>query len=812
VLNGIRVLDLADERGNAAALILAGLGAEVIAVEPPGGNPARRLAPFAGDRVDPNGSLVHWAANRGKRSVVLELGDPRFAELVRSADVLFETGELAGAGLGADALAALNPGLVHVALTPFGSDGPKSTWQAPDLVALAAAGQLRLCGDADRAPVRCSVPQAWYHASGDAAGAALLGLIERQRSGLGQYCDVSAQQSVMQATQSLVLNAPFGVPLAVRVGGGMQLGPLKVQLVWPCKDGTVSITFIFGASAGPFSRRLFEWIHEEGMCDDATLGKDWIMFATQLHLGEETHEEFERLKAVVGEFCLTKTKQELLDGAMERKLLIAPASTIEDVYGFDHFRERDYWDEVDHAELGKVVRYPGPIVQPSTGRLANIGRAPRLGEHTEEVLADLADPARRPAPSAAAAAGSGAPAAGDARALAGLKVLDFMWSLAGPQITRVIADHGATVVRVESSEKIEMGRTLNPFWEDKPDPEGSGLFGNANAGKLGICLDLNKPEGREVVLDLVRWADVVTESYSPRAMKMWGLDYEALRAVNPGIIMLSSSLMGHTGPLASFAGFGNLGAAFAGFYHTTGWADRLCVGPYGGYTDYLSPRMAVASLLAAVHRRNETGEGCYLDFSQAEGTMLALGPAFLDYEVNGRVWERVGNEDRNHCPNVVAPAAGEDQWIAVVCESDEQWRALCGVGGFGDGPAAWDAAERLGRRDEVEALVSAWTSGRDAVAASELLQQAGVPAHSLVDAHELWDDPQLRQRGHWVTVDHAMHGAMPIEASRLVLSRTPAGPYVAAPTLGQHASHVLEEILGYDVERIADLAIAEALQ
>ena len=333
--------------------------------------------------------------------------------------------------------------------------------------------------------------------------------------------------------------------------------------------------------------------------------------------------------------------------------------------------------------------------------------------------------------------------------LAGVKVLDFMWSLAGPSITRVLADYGATVVRVESSQRIEMGRTLNPFWQGKTDPEGSGVFLNANAGKLGICLDLNAEEGRGVVRDLARWADVVTESYSPRAMARWGLDYESLRAVNPGIVMMSSSLAGHTGPLSSFAGFGNLASAIAGFFHTTGWPDRTCVGPYGGYTDYLSPRFAVASVLAGLHRRRVTGEGCYLDFSQTEATMWTLGPAFAEFEVNGRIWERVGNADRNHAPNAVLPTAGDDRWIALACTTDDEWRALCAVAGLGDDLAALDTPARLGRAGEIEAALAEWTASRAGAALAAELQAAGVPAHELVDAIDLWNDEHLAHRGHW---------------------------------------------------------------
>jgi crotonobetainyl-CoA:carnitine CoA-transferase CaiB-like acyl-CoA transferase len=666
--------------------------------------------------------------------------------------------------------------------------------------------------------LRCSVPQAWAHACGDAADAALLALWERNRSGFGQHCDVSAQVSVMQATQSLMLNHPFGVALGARVGGGMRLGPLDIRLVWPCLDGTVTITFLFGASAGPFSARLFEWLYEEGFCDEATRDKDWVGFGSRLSLGEDPISEFDRVKDILAAFCLTKTKQELFDAAMARKLLIAPASTIADVFTNEQFLVRRYWDEVEHPELGRAIRYPGPFVQPSTGRLPAMSRPPRLGEHTEEVLGALAE-ATPPAPAASAATAAASTAPGPAVAsplgedelraaapLAGLKVLDFMWSLAGPSISRVLADYGATVVRIESSKRIEMGRTLNPFWQDKNDVEASGLFNNVNAGKLGVCLDLNSESGKAVVADLVRWADVVTESYSPRAMARWGLDYAHLREINPDIVMLSSCLMGQSGPLASLAGFGNLAAAIAGFFHTTGWPDRTCVGPYGGYTDYLSPRFAVVALLAALEQRRRTGQGCYLDFSQCESAMWALGPAFADYEVNGRIWERAGNADRNHCPHLVTPCAGDDRWMAIVCEDDEQWRALCQVAQFGPDAAGWSTAERLARREEIDGMVSTWTASQHGPRLAEKLQAAGVPAHVLADSRDVWEDPQLEARGHWAWVDHDLFGPIPVEASRFRLSRTPAPPIRSAPTLGQHVYEVLHELLGYDDDRIGDLA------
>ena len=191
-------------------------------------------------------------------------------------------------------------------------------------------------------------------------------------------------------------------------------------------------------------------------------------------------------------------------------------------------------------------------------------------------------------------------------ALADIKVVDFMWVLAGPGATRVLADYGATVLRVESSQRLDASRTLPPFNRGRMDPEGSGLFGNMNAGKLSVALDLGSEEGRTVALDLVRWGDVVTESFSPRAMRAWGLDYASLRKVKSDVIMLSSCLMGQTGPLSSFAGFGNLTTAISGLFNLAGWPDRPPAGPFGAYTDYVAPRFTVAAILAALEYRRRT--------------------------------------------------------------------------------------------------------------------------------------------------------------------------------------------------------------
>ena len=202
------------------------------------------------------------------------------------------------------------------------------------------------------------------------------------------------------------------------------------------------------------------------------------------------------------------------------------------------------------------------------------------------------------------------------------------------------------------------------------------MFHNTNAGKNLISLDLTKPEGKAVAMDLVRWCDVVTESFSPKAMKAFGLDYESLLAVNSDVIMLSTCLFGQTGPLSMFAGYGNLAAAIAGFYTITGWPNREPAGPFGAYTDYIAPRYNAAAVIAALDYRDRSGEGQHIDLAQAESAMHFLTPAILDYMANDNVQSRIGNSDPYCAPHGVYPVSGDDAHIAIACETEEQWYAL----------------------------------------------------------------------------------------------------------------------------------------
>ncbi len=397
MLNPYRVLDLTTERGLLCGQILADLGADVIKIEPPGGSSARKLGPFYQDQEDAENSLYWWAYNRNKRGVTLDItrseGQDVLRRLAQGAKFLIESdnpGTLARYGLSYDELAADNPGLIYVSITPFGQDGPKASYADSDLIILASSGPLVITGDEDRPPVRLSVPQGYLHASAASAPAALIALYESHRSNRGQHVDISAQQAAAQATQSTILSAPLNEAETRRMAGGAKMGPLEIRLLWPAKDGHVSIAYLFGSAFAHFTKRLMDWIYEEGFCDKEAQQMDWVEMGGSLFGGDpKTIEDYERLKLIVEDFTKTKTKAELFQNALDRGLLVAPVTTIDEVVASKQLESRRYWTTVDHEEIGKAFAYPGPFARFSERPISYTRRPPKIGEHNAEVYSEL---------------------------------------------------------------------------------------------------------------------------------------------------------------------------------------------------------------------------------------------------------------------------------------------------------------------------------------------------------------------------------------------------------------------------------------
>ncbi len=807
MLSPYRVLDLSDERGLLCGQILADLGADVIQVEPAGGSRARRVGPFLRSGADPERSLQWSAYARNKRGIALDLDDAdgrrAFLGLVDGADFLIESeapGALAARGLGYAELAARNPGLVYVSISPFGQDGPKAGYAATDLIVQAACGSLALSGDPDRAPLRTGGVTAWAYAGAEAAGAALIAHFERVRSGRGQHVDVSAQLAANLAAAFTLLSERIASPPARRSGNGVAVGPLRIPYIWPAADGFVSLTLAFDPLNAPFLRRLFDWMLEAGALDVAARDRDWRTYLAGVLAGQAPRDAFDALLAAIGAFLGARTKRELLDAAVQRRLLLAPVATLADVLASPQLRARDWWRE--HEVAGRELPHPGPFARCERTPLAYRRGAPRLGEHNREVLSET--------PRQPARTGSGAPGRAP---LEGIRILDFMWIMAGPWATRVLADYGATVIKVEFAGRLDLVRVLPPFYRGQPGSENSASFGSINAGKRSLGLDLGKPAARDVVLDLVRWADAVTEAYAPGAMQRFGLDYTSLRAAKPDLVMLSSCLFGQTGPLSGVAGYGTMAAAFAGFVQPTGWPDRPPCGPFGPYTDWIAPRFTVAVLLAALDHRRRTGEGQYIDQSQAESALHFLAPWLLDCAAGGPPLDRVANRDPEHAPHGVYPTAGSDEWIAIAARDERDWRALCqalALELFADARFATLAA-RLANADGLDVALAEATRAIPGAELEHRLQSASVPAHVVMHGGLAAADPQLAHRGHFVEAPHAVHGRAWVESSRFRLSRTPAVVERAGPALGQDTDYVLRDLLGYSEARIAELRAAGAI-
>ena len=810
-LTGLRVLDLADHRGLLAGRMLADLGADVVQVEPPGGNEARRRAPYA-----PDGGSLYWDAyGANRRGAVADPATAGGAAAIRalaaSADVLIESagpGVLAAHGLGWDDLRASCPQLVYVSITAFGATGPKAGYAESDLVVWAAGGPLDPHRDGDRPPLRISVPQAYLHAGADAAGGALIALAARERSGRGQLVEVSAQASLSIATLGTVLGAAID-PRVPAAGSAPPppagAGPRK----WPCADGVVEFGLAMGPATGGFTRAFIQWLVDEQAIDPVELEIEWRTAPASTSSGPVDDERLERLRAAVGAFFRTKTKAQVLEAAVARKLLCVPVYDTTDARTSPQAAARGFWTEVGDGDRRRTLAAGFAVVTGAAEPAFAVRRpAPRVGEHTAQVQAEWATRVEpRPAPPAP---GPGPDNAADA--LAGLRVLDLSWVVAGPVIGRALADFGAQVIRVESSTRIETARHMPPHYGGVPGPENSALYVSTNAGKLGVTLDLQTEDGRAIVRELAAVSDVVLESFAPGLLTRWGLDYPALSAGRDDLIMLSTSLMGQAGPFAKLAGYGNVGAALSGFQDAGGWADRPAVGPLGPYTDYLGPRLSIATLLSALHVRRRTGRGCWIDVAQVEAGLYFQSPEMAANALTGEVVRRRGNADLDAAPHGVylcRPHDGIGRYVAIAAVTDAQWTALARALGRDDLAGRADLASAPGRRaaaEELDPAIAAWTSSREADEVEAALQSVAVPAHVSASSADWCADPQLDHIGHHVRIPSPRHGEALIEGPRYRLSETPGQVRSTAPELGRDNAAVLSGVLGYSPERILDLA------
>ncbi|MGV6872816.1 CoA transferase [Pseudochelatococcus sp. B33] len=842
MLAGIRVIEFADELAEYTGLLLGGLGAEVIKVEPPQGSPTRAFGPFFGDEPDPERSLFFWNYNRGKRSVVLDLdeqkGRTHMLRLLEGADVLIDSsnGRL-GQALGLDpaALGARFPALVVARMTPFGDVGPWKDFKGSDLVHLALGGEMMVCGydpdlnfKYDLPPI---APQAWhsYQIAGEqlAIGIAAA-LAYRQSSGEGQEVSCAVHDAVAKNTE---LDVMYWVmrraPLWRLTCRHAIEKPNHLPTIVHTKDGRWQIAHSMGTADFVNLTRLLDKYGMEGEFEapppEAKIsgrnvpgtvaeGRSKYLSAVQRFIGTFTYENL-------------PWKQ-----AQEEGLLWAPLRKPHENAVDPHWLKRNTYADVHHPEHGRSFRYP--VSKWLSDETAwQVGRrAPLLGEDTEAVLAA---PPRRPSVPAEPKPGATpllSAAHGKPFPLQGVRILDFSWFLASAGGTRFLAALGAECLKVEWKDNPdtrlaamapvggrEAREKATSVLEGITDINMGGQFNNKNPGKRGISLNLRDPRGLQIAKDLLQVCDVVAEGFSPGVLDRLGFGYDVMKKIRPDVIYIQQSGMGAHGLYGRMRTVGPVAAAFTGLSEMSGLPEPALPAGWGySYLDWVGAYSFALALLGAIYYRNRTGKGQWIDASQCESGLFLHGSTVLDWSANGNVWRRVGNRSpyRKAAPHGAYRCAGDDRWIAIACFTDEEWRALADVAGHRewlDDPRFAHLSARVRNHDALDAALQSWTVTQERYELMSKLQKAGVAAGVCQTAEDRCDnDPQLAAL-EWLTeVTGSKIGRWPVYGLPFQMSETP--PYVGgpidrgAPCYGEDNMWVLTELLGMTPSQVEALA------
>jgi crotonobetainyl-CoA:carnitine CoA-transferase CaiB-like acyl-CoA transferase len=841
-LAGVRVVEIADEQAEYCGQLLAGLGADVVKIEPPGGNATRHIGPFHEDRPDREHSLFFWQHNRAKRSVALDLEaqDDRDAllDLLARADVLLEStarGYLDRLGLGQEELRARFPRLIVARISPFGDDGPWADYKASDLVHLALGGPMMNCGydprpdgQYDTPPIAGQLWHAYYIAGEQCAMGLLAALTHQRRTGEGQYVSCAVHDAVSKNTELDLMNwvmraAPLYRQTCRHAAEKVSIAPSIANT----KDGRWIMTFPFrGKGAALIGGFVGKYGIPSGL--DAANDKD-AGGSRAIPGSNPTPDEI-----LVGEVAGRLWRKFLFADAPWREgqelgLLTAPLRKPHENAADPHWQERGTFSEIEHPELGRSFTYVTSKWISTTCDWVTGRRAPLLDEDRAHVLSAQFWPARVPATAKPPAVEPRLSARGKPFALQGVRICDFTWFLASAGGMRFLASYGAECIKIEwkGNPDTRMGafapvggrearRNATGPLEGIVDENMGGQFNNKNPGKLGISLNVRDPRGLEIAREIVRISDVVAEGFSPGVMDKWGLGYEALNALRPEIIYVQQSGMGAKGQYGRFRALGPIAAALAGTSEMSGLPEPAMPAGWGySYLDWIGAYSMGLATMAAIYQRDVTGKGQHIDASQCESGIFLTGVPVLDSSANGRAWQRIGNRSpyKPAAPHGAYRCKGADRWIAISCFTDSDWQALCAVAEHpewrGD-PRFATLQARLAHQDALDALVNGWTVHQDEYALMHRLQGAGIAAGVCQTAEDRCEkDPQLAHL-EWLTeVTGTKIGTWPVAEVPVKLSETP--PYVGgvtnrgAPCYGEDNEYVYGELLGMSSGQIGKL-------
>tara|TARA_B100001750_G_C15512036_1_gene604337 strand:+ start:192 stop:1433 length:1242 start_codon:yes stop_codon:yes gene_type:complete len=396
-------------------------------------------------------------------------------------------------------------------------------------------------------------------------------------------------------------------------------------------------------------------------------------------------------------------------------------------------------------------------------------------------------------------------------ALEGVRVIDFSWIVAGPQCTRILADFGADVIKIENYSNMDYIRASG----GADSPNRSPLFNTLNRNKRSLTLNVMHPRGMELLKTLIKKSDVIVENFSSRVLEKWGLGYEEQKKLNPGIIYCSMSGFGHSGRDRDFVTWGPTAQALSGLTYMSGLPGEESAGWGFSYMDHTGGFYGTIAIMMALLHRNKTGEGQHLDLSQVEAGIGLTGTSVLDYTVNNRPFRRDGMPpgnrapEREIAPHNSYPCRGEDRWCVIAVTNDDEWDSLVNI----LGNPAWanderfaTMASRFANQNDLDEFISQWTINLTPLEVFDVLQNAGVPAGAVQTPMERAEiDLQLKHRGFIAEVEHAELGNTKVESIPMKMSETPWKLNKASPLLGEHSAEIYMDLLGVSAEELGTL-------
>ena len=788
---GFRVIELAEGvAGPYCGKLLADLGADVIKVEPPAGDRARRAT--GGDpakALDPEGSPLFLYCNTSKRGMVLDLDDDgdreTFADLLASASVLITDRQPP---------VEAPDDLIVAAVTPYGLAGPRAAAPAGELTLTHGGGLVNQMPvrsrDVDRAPVTLGGHQAGYHAGLVAALAVASMLYGRRRGGDGARVDVSIQDVMVSMVAPLLASARYHETTWSRVPDRPPaMGRLRTS------DGYVILN--------AFDDHHFVLFRELMGNPSWCAGDEWKDMAYRSH-------HLMEIAPRVDAWALEQKRDDLYHRAARLGIPVGPIHDAADVMAYEQFAARDYFTLVDHPSTGPK-RYAGWPYRMGASEPRVSRPAPLLDEHSAEIRGELnGNPAGARTTITSSGSETAAAATGPALPLEGIRVTEFAWVWAGPYAGVLLSTLGAEVIKVEGPKRLDLTRrsVVWPRAEEAPlkiGPDAGMAFNTMNLNKRSLALDLSQAEGRELALRLASECDVIYDNMRPGAMVRLGLDYGNLREANPELIVASSSGRGHGGPETEYLGYAMVHQGVAGGAYISGYPDDHPTHS-GGDVDLMNAITLAFSIVAALHHRERSGEGQFIDYSQCEGVSSILGEVLLEYEMTGKIPERAGNAHRSSAPHNVYRCWGIDRWLAIEVHSDEEFGRLAATMGrseLAEDPLFATAAARKQNEAELDRIIGDWTRERDRDWLARELLGAGVAAAPSRDARDLYADSHLRARGSFATVEHPEWGDLELVGPPFRIEGRDLSPR-RAPLLGEHTDAILEGLLGLSAEELAD--------